>query len=211
MLVSVALLSGSTFAQVEIEKAQVKPVQGKVIKVGDKTDPSIGLKDIDGKRHTLKDYEGKIVVIDFWSVECPVSKAYEARFKALQDKYGKKGVVFLAVNANQTEVDAKAADPYVKIREYVTKEKVTMPILIDEGNVLADRFEAKVTPHVFIVDKAGKLVYSGLVDDDEKGTKGEAATSYVAQNLDALLEGKPVPHKPTEPKGCKIARAAAKG
>jgi thiol-disulfide isomerase/thioredoxin len=212
MLLSVAFLAGSAFAQVEIEKAQVKPIQGKMIKVGDKVDPSIALKDINGKQHKIKDYEGKIVVLDFWSIECPVSKAYEARFKALQEKYAGKDVVFLAIAANHTEVDAKAADPYAKIREYVKDQKVTMPILIDQDNVIADRLEAKVTPHVFIIDKAGKLVYSGAVDnDDDKASKGEAATNYVGQNLDALLEGKEVPHKSNAPRGCKIQRVSAKG
>lgn len=211
MVLSTAFLAGSTFAQVEIEKAQVKPIQGKVIKIGDKIDMNIALKDINGKLHKLKDYEGKVLVIDFWSWDCPVSNAYEDRFKALQAKYAKKDVVFLAIDANHDEVDVNASDPYGKIRKYVSEKKVTMPILIDEGAVIADRLEAKVTPHVFMFTKTGEFAYSGAVDNDEKGTKGEAATNYVAQNLDALLEGKAVPHKSNAPVGCKIPRPAVKG
>src|SRR6185503_7911519 len=100
-------------------------------------DSSITLTDITGKKHTLKDYLGKTVLIDFWSIECPVSKGYEARLKKVFADYEKKGVVFLAVDANAGEV-VSAADSHTPIKDYVKKESIPYPILLDVGNVVAD-------------------------------------------------------------------------
>jgi thiol-disulfide isomerase/thioredoxin len=213
-----AALAGTVLAQAP-SKPAAKPEQApkpegaatKTFTVGSDVDPNISLTDITGKTHTLKDYQGKIVVIDFWSINCPVSKAYEARLKKLHADYASKGIVFLALDANSNEVDKSAKDPYAAIKDYVKQQSVPYPILIDTGNAIADRFDAKTTPHVFILDGKGKLRYAGAIDDDDNGSKGDKATPFVRQALDALMAGKEPPAANTKPHGCSIKRVATQG
>ena len=91
------------------------------------------------------------------------------------------------------------------------KEKVPYTILIDKKNVVADRFDAQTTPHVFVIDDKGKLRYAGGVDDDETFKKdAKAVKSYVRDALDAVLAGKEPAQATTKPHGCSIKRAGAK-
>jgi thiol-disulfide isomerase/thioredoxin len=182
----------------------------KVFEVGKPVDATITLTDVDGKEHKLGDYQGRIVVVDFWSIQCPVSRAYEERLNALHAKYGKEGIVFLAIDSNHTEIDKDAdmknEDAYARIREYRDEAKVKMPILVDRGNVVADRFNAQTTPHAFVIDKEGMLRYAGAIDSDQSGRKDDA-TPYLANALDALMAGKEIEMASTKPVGCSIKRA----
>lgn len=211
----VAALAAMVLAQEpgKPEKAAAKDAgtAKKTFAVGSDVDATISLTDITGKTHTLKEHQGKVVVIDFWSIQCPVSQAYEKRLKKLHEDYASKGVVFLAIDANHTEVDKGAADPFGKIKDYVKKNSIPYPILIDTNNVIADRFDAKVTPHVFIIDGKGKLRFAGAIDDDNDGTKGDKATPFVRQALDALLAGKDPATSTTKPHGCDIKRVPTQG
>jgi thiol-disulfide isomerase/thioredoxin len=210
-ILSCSLLAGFTQASAAQQEAPARPTE-KTVKekkpyaLGDKIDGSIALRDIDGKLHELKSYRGKILVLDFWSVRCPWSIGYEERFKAFHEKHVGKDLAFLAINPNHTEVDAEAKDPYALIRKYVKEQKLPYPILIDEGNVIADRFDARTTPHVFVIDAAGKLVYRGSLDDDPKGERGEEATPFLANVIAELRAGKEVSVPETRPKGCSIKR-----
>ena len=174
--------------------------------IGSEVDGAIALRDIDGKSHALKDYRGKPVVLNFWSIQCPYSVGYEQRLKALHAKYSERGVAFLMLDANHTEVDRDAKDPYARIRKYVEKAEVPYPILIDENNVVADRFAATSTPHFFVLDAKGVLRYAGNLDDDPRGTRGDDATPNLANALDDLLAGKKVRVERTKEKGCSIKR-----
>lgn len=201
------VLTPVTLAQTSEKPAQ-EVEKAKTFEVGKPVDAKITLPGIDGKRHTLGDYKGKVVVIDFWSIYCPVSQRYEDKFKKLVEKYQDQDVVFLAIDPNRNEVDAGAEDPYHQIREYVKKEGVTMPVLIDEGNVVADRFDAQTTPHVFILDQRLNLAYAGSVDNDQRGNLGDETTDFVSQAVDALLAGREVEHKKTRNFGCGIKRVS---
>ena len=190
-------------------KPQAKPDEArKPYVVGNMVDPSLSFVDLEGKTRTLKEFAGKTILLDFWSIECPVSKGYEARLTQLANDYSSKGVVFLAVNANSGEI---ADDTYAKIKDYVKKEKVPYTILIDKKNVVADRFDAQTTPHIFVIDDKGKLRYAGGVDDDETFKKdAKAVKSFVRDALDAVLAGKEPPQTTTKPHGCSIKRVGAK-
>ena len=179
------------------------------IAVGSEVPGKIALADIKGTHHQLAQYRGKVVVLDFWSIDCPWSQGYEARLKRLHEKYSGKDVVFLAVDANTTEIDRSSDRPYGRIQKYVEEKSIPYPILIDDHNLVADMFGAKTTPHVFIVDQKGVLRYAGGIDDDPKGEMGEKATNHVVAALDALLAGKEVPVATTKPAGCSIKRVAA--
>src|SRR5262245_17063554 len=192
--------------------------ENKPFAIGDKVDPKIALKDINGKTWTLGDFqktaerEGKVVVIDFWSIQCPGSIAYEPRMKRFAAECEKQGVVFVAVAANYTELDEGAEDPYGRIRTYVKKAEVGFPILIDKGNIVADRFGGKTTPHLFVIDREGVLQYTGALDDDSKGEKEKAGGEvkrYAADAVAAILAGKKPEPATTPPQGCTIKRAPA--
>lgn len=174
--------------------------------VGNVVDPALTFTDLDGKAHALKEFAGKTVVIDFWSIECPVSKGYEARFKEIYADYSKKNVVFLMVDANVGEVGASTDG----IKKYVKDQAIPYTIVVDKKNVLADRFSAQTTPHVFILDDKGKLRYAGGVDNDPDIKKdSKSVKSYVREALDALLAGKEPPQTTAKNNGCAIKRAGA--
>ena len=181
------------------------------IEIGKPVDAAISLPDITGKEHLLEAYRDKLVLIDFWSINCPWSIAYEERLKALHAKYAKEGVVFLAIDSNKTEMNFDSDQPFANIHKYVEKNEIPYPVLVDRGNVIADRFAAKTTPHIYILDQKGVLRYAGSIDNDPKGNKGEEAVAYAAQALDALMAGKEVPTPSTKPVGCSIKRVAAAG
>jgi len=215
MIRSRLLSLGLALAATLLAAAAPAATENKPFAIGDKVDPKIALKDIDGKTWTLGDFqktaerEGKVVVLDFWSINCPISVAYEGRMKKLAAECEKQGVVFLAIDANHTELDEGAEDPYGRIRAYAKKAEVGFPILIDKGNVVADRFGGKTTPHIYVIDKEGVLQYMGAVDDDSKMDKEKAGGEikrYAADAVAAVIAGKKPEPASTPPQGCTIKR-----
>ena len=163
--------------------------------------PDFTLTDLQGRTHTLSQYRGKVVLLDFWSATCPVSARYEERLKAIATEYAAKGVVTLGIDSNKTE-DAAL------IQRVAAKRGVSFPILIDSGNQVADLLGGMTTPHIFLVDQQGRLAYQGAIDDEGLlGRKG-VSRHYLREALDAVLAGRPVPTPKTEPVGCSIKRVA---
>ena len=154
--------------------------------------------DIGGRPHSLSQYQGSLVVITFWSAECPVSKEYDPYFNDLLDRQAEGTAVVLGVDSNvnygQDEIAQAAAE-----------REVRFPVLRDADCAIADRFGALTTPHVFIVDKTGRLAYEGAVDD-KTFRQREATVNYVDQTLEALVAGAPPPVAQTQPYGCTIVR-----
>ncbi|MEW6073776.1 MAG: redoxin domain-containing protein [Planctomycetota bacterium] len=206
-LLTSTVLGASPFAAQDAPAAEQEEEVPKVFQVDKPVDLSLALPALDGKVHTLKQYLGKTVVVDFWSIACPISIAYEGRMKALYARYkDDPQVVLLAIDANHTEL-APGEDPYARIKKYVADEKIPFPILIDAGNVVADRFGAQTTPHVFVIDAKGYLRYAGAVDDDPGGKKKpEEVKQWAADAIAALRAGEPVAVKTTKPVGCTIKR-----
>jgi peroxiredoxin len=161
--------------------------------------PNFELKNYDGKTVKLEDHKGKIVVIEWICQNCPVSKGKLETMIKLANEYKEKDVVWLAIDSSAkghayfTTDDAK--------HTYATENKIPYPILTDADGKVGKAYGAKTTPHMFIIDKEGKLVYSGAIDD-----KGE--TNYVSQTLNALLEGSQVPVATTTPYGCSVKYAS---
>ena len=156
------------------------------------------LLEIRGEPHKLSQYQGSLVVITFWSAECPVSKEYDAYFNGLLDRYPEGQVVVLGVDSNvnygQEEIAGAAAERGVRF-----------PVLRDANCAVADRFGALTTPHVYIVDEAGRLAYQGAVDD-RTFRQREATINHVDAALDTLLAGETPPVTQTQPYGCTIVR-----
>jgi peroxiredoxin len=176
-------------------------------KVGDAA-PDFSLTDVAGKPASLKEIRGegkdaKVVVVDFWSRNCPYSVAWDARLEEIHRDYSTKGVVLLAIDSNQTETKEQIAT-------YVKEKEIPFRVLLDPDSSVADLYGGKTTPHCFVVGNDGKLAYIGAVDSNAKTPlqTGEGVTNYLRDALDAVLAGKPVPTPTTKEVGCSIKKAA---
>jgi protein-disulfide isomerase len=156
----------------------------------------INLKAPDGSQAVINT-EGKITTVIFISTQCPISNDYNQRMKALYADYSQKGVQFVFVNSNSTE-------PAEEVLSHARQHGFQFPVYKDPDNKEADRFDAQVTPHVFVFDKTGTLAYRGAIDDqrsEERVTKKPLRAA-----LDALLAGQPVPVAEHKAFGCTIKR-----
>lgn len=180
------------------EKPPVEAPKAEVLKLGSTVAESVTLKDFDGKTSTFKELRGKVVIIHFWSDRCPAEKHADPVVKKLEDYYKGKDVVLIGIASNQNELgeepakDADHSKAYSNLRKKLGEVGYSHRIFADHGNKLSDLFQARSTPHCFVVDAKGVLRYSGALDDDQNESKGEAATVYVRDAADALLAGKEV-------------------
>jgi len=168
--------------------------------------PGFTLTDLSGKAVNLADYKGRTVVLEWHNFACPfVQKHYRSgNMQSLQKKYG-NDVVWLAVNST-----AKTAYDYMEPAA-VSKQlkdfgaQPARYLMDDEGRV-GLTYGAKTTPHMYVIDASGKVVYNGAIDDrkstDVADVKG--AKNYVAAALDELKAGKPVSVASTTPYGCSV-------
>lgn len=150
--------------------------------------PDFTLKSYDGKEHKLADLKDKVVVLEWFSKDCPACKQYLPKIKEMEKKYREKGVVWFAMdstNYHNDEENAKAAKSM----------KIAYPILSDFDGKTGKAYGAKTTPHVFIVNK-GTLVYAGGLLEP-KGKK----RAHVELALDEILAGKKVSVDTTKPFG----------
>lgn len=169
--------------------------------------PSFSVKDIDGKIHTLADYRGKIVVLEWFNASCPfVKKLYEAGVtQKLQETYTQKGVIWLTVNSSGEDRSGYMTPQ--ESREQIAEWKMhPSAFIIDSNGALGKSYEAKTTPHMFIVDQNGELAYQGAFDDKPSASKSslEGARNYVSTALDEILSSKKVSTPTTESYGCSI-------
>lgn len=151
-----------------------------------------------GTRDRISDYRNQILVIDFWSAECPVSQKYDTYLKNFVKKYAPQGVTLLAIDSNVYEDEGD-------ILRTSRKQAVNFPILRDRRNRVADYFDALTTRHLFVLDQKGRLRYRGAIDDITFRNK-VATINYLEEAVDALLQGNSVPHREIEPYGCTITR-----
>lgn len=172
--------------------------------------PAFKVMGTDGKEHTLESFKGKTVVLEWFNHECPfVRKHYDTNnMQKLQKTYGDKGVVWLAVNSSAPDseghLDAKG------FGEQLKKEKSAVKAgLLDPTGVMGKAFGAKTTPHMYVIDPKGVLVYMGAIDSIRSTSKDDVpkATNYVAKALDEVLAGKPVSEPKTRAYGCGVKYA----
>lgn len=234
LAITVALACASLAAQEPAPAPKPTPVpatqkpERKPLALGERPAGMIALPDIDGTVHRSADFAEQIVVVCFWSTECPIMRAYEKRMTAVVTEYREKGVRFLMINSNESNREiadgpargddgkplpreADAPKPYGKIRNYLADHELPYTVLIDHGSVVADAFRAKTTPDVYVFGKDGVLVYRGAIDDDAQGRKGDESTPYLRNVLDKLVAGETVEPSQTEPVGCTIKRPRAAG
>lgn len=169
--------------------------------VGD-TATDFKLKNVDGKMVSLSDFtSAKGFIIAFDCNTCPVSKAYNERIQALNDKYAPKGFPLIAINPNSPELSS--GESFDEMVKYAKKKGYKFPYLYDESQETIRAFGPTNTPHVFVLTKDLKVAYIGAIDDNSRSAE-KANSKYVEQAVDALLAGKPVATPKTKAVGCSV-------
>ena len=166
--------------------------------VGQKA-PAFSAQDQNGKVVQLADFAGKIVVLEWLNPDCPFVQrhANEKTMQTLADKYKDKDVVWLGINSGREAGNQADAT-------WTQDNKLSYPILNDNSSAIARAFGAKATPHMFVIDKTGKLAYKGAIDNDRNGDKTADKINYVARALDEILSGKIVSTPETAAYGCGV-------
>ncbi|MBK9140621.1 MAG: redoxin domain-containing protein [Verrucomicrobia bacterium] len=171
--------------------------------------PAFSGTDINGKVHKLSDYKGRIVVLEAFNPDCPFSANHykTGAMPALQQALASKGVVWLVVNSTAAS-HASYRKPEAARREWQTLGmKATAWIDDHQGNI-GRLYGMKTTPHLFVIDAQGTLVYAGSVDDlPDANADPRTAKNYVRATVEALLAGRPVPVAETKPYGCSVKYA----
>ena len=156
------------------------------------------LPDYNGKMHSLSDYKSsKATVIIFVSTECPVSNAYNSRMENLYKEYSPKSVSFLGINSNK-------AESMEDMKKHAEENGLTFTILKDKDNVVADEFDASVTPEVYVVNSEFNVLYHGRIDNSKN--ESEVETQDLKNALDEILSGKDITKNATKAFGCSIKR-----
>jgi len=172
--------------------------------------PAFRAVDSNGKQRSLAEFKGKTVVLEWTNAECPfVKKHYAGNMQSLQKAAAKDGVVWLKVNSGapgkQGHVDGAAANAVVK-----SKGAAPTAYLLDPDGAVGRAYAAKTTPHMYVVDPAGKLVYMGGIDDKPTADPADvkSAKNYVTAALADLKAKRPVQVATSKPYGCSVKYAS---
>jgi peroxiredoxin len=187
-----ATFTGSAFAESKSTVAIGQPA------------PSFSLQDQTGKTVSLSDYAGKVVVLEWFNDGCPfVVKHYkEGHMNKLADELKAKDVVWLAINSTNSasvEHNAKVAADW----------NINRPVLDDKSGAVGHQYGATNTPHLYVIDKEGKLAYRGAIDSDSsnKTEKIDGSTNYVKAAVEELAAGSAVSRPETKAYGCTVKYA----
>ena len=169
--------------------------------------PDFTLKDTDGKEQQLSRYlaEKKTVVLEWFNPDCPFVRRHHEREKTMEqlfDRYGGKGVVWLAVNSGAPGKQGAGLERNIQARK---DYGIAYPVLLDESGRVGRQYGAKTTPHMFVIRSDGVLAYAGAIDDDPRGEKEKAQRkNYVGEALERCLAGKPPSPDHTTSYGCSV-------
>ena len=158
--------------------------------------PDFELPDLQGDLHKLSEYRGKIIIINFWSAECPHSERTDLSMMTFLAQRG-GDVELLSIAANRNEP--------VQMLEEAANARRLPRVLIDAEHVVADIYEAVTTPHAFVVDREGILRYCGAVDDVTFRQRN-ATRFFLEEAIEALLTGRLPEMQESIAYGCAIVR-----
>jgi len=158
--------------------------------------PDFELLDLQGSLHRLSDYRGRIVIVNFWSCECPHSERTDRSTMACLVQWG-ADVEMLSIAANRSESISSVAE--------AANARRLPRVLLDAEHFVADLYEAVTTPHVFVVDRDGILRYRGAVDDVTFRQR-KATRFFLEEAVEALLDGHLPALEATPAYGCTIVR-----
>lgn len=169
--------------------------------------PNFSLKNHDGATVSLSDFKGKNVVLEWYNQDCPfVRKFYNPENMQAQqkDKSG-KDVVWLTIVSS-----APGQQGYLDQKEALERRKIekmnSQHLLLDSEGTVGKMYEAKTTPHMYIINSEGTLVYNGAIDSIRSAHSEDIpkATNYVAQAVNEILSGRAVSQAKTPPYGCSV-------
>jgi len=188
------------FAGVSAVAAQTEPEIGQ-------TAPAFTLPDTYGTEHSLADYRGEWVVLEWLNYECPfVRKHYDGgNMQALQQEYGEKGVKWFAVVSSAPGKQGyHEPDEMNAISEEVGSR--ALAVLLDPAGEVGMMYGAKTTPQMVVIDPDGVLLYNGAIDDQpsSRASSLEGAHNYLAAALDEAMSGRPVSVPTSKPYGCSV-------
>lgn len=169
--------------------------------------PDFTLRDLEGKEVKLSDHKGKTVVLEWFNPGCPFVKNAHTKGSLVDaaKRHAKEGVVWLAVNSGSPGKQGHGAEAN---REGAKTFGLAHPILLDESGAVGKAYGATNTPHLYVVDPKGTLVYRGAVDNspDGEGQSPENGklVSYVDAALADLAAGRPVATAETKAYGCGV-------
>ena len=173
---------------------------GKAVKIGEPA-PNFTLTDTTGKKRSLSEYAGKIVVLEWTNSECPVvQRCYKKN--TIQETVGHvkkidKDVVWLAINStNHTNNEQNA--------KWIKRYELNYPILLDIDGTVGHEYDARRTPHMFVIDKSGILRYHGALDSARDDPKPEKPVNYVVNAVQQLAGGETVAPYYIKPYGCSV-------
>lgn len=198
-----AMASTTTPAPSSIELAADAPAAK--AKIGEKA-PAFKMKDLDGKEHSLADFKGKTVVLEWFCPTCPYSGAKSrnsvhstGQVKKLMDDMKKvdENVVYLLVDSSTAKMRMSPAELVKKDKEVVKQLDIKAPVLIDADTKVAAAYGAKTTPHCYVIDGEGVLRYMGAFSD-------RAETNYVLKAVTAIKNGSTVSPAEMRPWGCGV-------
>jgi peroxiredoxin len=170
------------------------------------TAPDFTLKDINGKVVQLSTLKGKTVVLEWTNYDCPFVKPhYDTELKTMSKlaaKYADQGVIWLTINSTHyATVETNKA--------WAEKHQLKQAVLVDGDGKVGKLYQAKTTPHMFVIDKEGKIAYQGAIDNAPMGKKPEdqELVNYVDKALAELLADKKVEIAKTKSYGCSVKYA----
>lgn len=163
--------------------------------------------DSNGETHTLSQYRGKYVVLEWANQGCPYDQKHymSGNMSALQREWTAKGVVWLSVLSSAPGEQGNVTP--AQENAYLKKVKAApTAALLDPAGTIGRLYQAKTTPHMFVIDPEGKLIYQGAIDDKPTTDFADVKTahSYLNAALTAAMEGKPVLVATTRPYGCSV-------
>jgi peroxiredoxin len=169
--------------------------------------PDFALKDLDGHEVRLADFRGKIVVLEWFNPECPfVNMAHtKGSLRDAAARHATQGTAWLGIDSAAPGKQGHDPDD---VRDAVKRFRLGHPILLDERGVVGHAYGATNTPHMFVIDRAGMLVYAGAIDNSPDGEGespvGGTLVNYVDAALDDLAAGHPVRTPRTKAYGCSV-------
>ena len=169
--------------------------------------PNFSLSNSNSKNLNLSDFKGKTVVLEWLNHGCPfVRKHYDSdNMQTLQKEFTKKGIVWLSIISSAPGKQGYST-PQKANQDYSENKAGSTHILLDPKGNVGRSYEAKTTPHMYIVNPKGKLVYKGAIDSIPSANQSDIpkAVNYVKEALDSLLVGKKVKTAKTRPYGCSV-------
>jgi peroxiredoxin len=171
------------------------------------TAPEFSLTDAKGQKHSLSQYKGKYVVLEWFNPECPfVKKHYGSdNMQKLQREYTGKGVVWLTIDSNAPGTEGSLT-PEQATKIAASWKTHETGLLLDPDGKVGRAYGAKNTPNMVIINPEGKIVYHGAIDSKATPNPADipASTNYVKAALDESLSGKPITTSQTKPYGCSV-------